>query len=208
MMSKTIDFIFDFGSPNAYFSHQVLPKLAAEKGASINYIPCLLGGIFKLTNNQAPMVAFANVKGKVAYDMLEIKRFIEKHGLTKFQMNPHFPVNTLLLVRGAIAADKDGRLGDYIEVGLKAMWEDGLNMSDPEVFAKVFTDGGFDGAKLLAATQDQSVKDQLMANTSEAVERGAFGIPTFYVGDEMFFGKDRIEPVSYTHLTLPTILLV
>ena len=195
MMSKTIDFIFDFGSPNAYFSHQVLPKLAAEKGASINYIPCLLGGIFKLANNQAPMVAFANVKGKVAYDMLEIKRFIEKHGLTKFQMNPHFPVNTLLLVRGAIAADKDGRLGDYIEVGLKAMWEDGLNMSDPEVFAKVFTDGGFDGAKLLAATQDQAVKDQLMANTAEAVERGAFGIPTFYVGDEMFFGKDRIEQV-------------
>ena len=195
MMSKTIDFIFDFGSPNAYFSHQVLPKLAAEKGASINYIPCLLGGIFKLTNNQAPMVAFANVKGKVAYDMLEIKRFIEKHGLTKFQMNPHFPVNTLLLVRGAIAADKDGRLGDYIEVGLKAMWEDGLNMSDPEVFAKVFTDGGFDGAKLLAATQDQSVKDQLMANTAKAVERGAFGIPTFYVGDEMFFGKDRIDQV-------------
>ena len=194
-MTKTIDFIFDFGSPNAYFSHKVLPKLAAEKGASINYIPCLLGGIFKLANNQAPMVTFANVKGKVACDMLEIKRFIEKHGLTKFQMNPHFPVNTLLLVRGAIAADKDGRLGDYIEVGLKAMWEDGLNMSDPEVFAKVFTDGGFDGAKLLAATQDQSVKDQLMANTSEAVERGAFGIPTFYVGDEMFFGKDRIEQV-------------
>ena len=194
-MTKTIDFIFDFGSPNAYFSHQVLPKLAAEKRASINYIPCLLGGIFKLTNNQAPMVAFANVKGKVAYDMLEIKRFIEKHGLTKFQMNPHFPVNTLLLVRGAIAADKDGRLGDYIEVGLKAMWEDGLNMSDPEVFAKVFTDGGFDGAKLLAATQDQSVKDQLMANTAKAVERGAFGIPTFYVGDEMFFGKDRIDQV-------------
>ena len=141
------------------------------------------------------MVAFANVKGKVAYDMLEIKRFIEKHGLTKFQMNPHFPVNTLLLVRGAIAADKDGRLGDYIEVGLKAMWEDGHNMSNPEVFAKVFTEGGFDGAKLLAATQDQAVKDQLMANTAEAVERGAFGIPTFYVGDEMFFGKDRIEQV-------------
>ena len=194
-MTKTIDFIFDFGSPNAYFSHQVLPKLAAEKGASINYIPCLLGGIFKLTNNQAPMVAFANVKGKVAYDMLEIKRFIEKHGLTKFQMNPHFPVNTLLLVRGAIAADKDGRLSDYIEVGLKAMWEDGLNMSDPEVFAKVFTEGGFDGAKLLAATQDQAIKDQLMVNTAEAVERGAFGIPTFYVGDEMFFGKDRIDQV-------------
>ena len=141
------------------------------------------------------MVAFANVKGKVAYDMLEIKRFIEKHGLTKFQMNPHFPVNTLLLVRGAIAADKDGRLGDYIEVGLKAMWEDGHNMSNPEVFTKVFTEGGFDGAKLLAATQDQAVKDKLMANTSEAVERGAFGIPTFYVGDEMFFGKDRIDQV-------------
>ena len=195
MMSKTIDFIFDFGSPNAYFSHQVLPKLAAEKGASINYIPCLLGGIFKLTNNQAPMVAFANVKGKVAYSMIEIQRFIKKHGLTKFQMNPHFPVNTLLLVRGAIAADNDGRLSDYIEVGLKAMWEDGHNMSDPEVFAKVFTEGGFNGAKILAATQDQAIKDKLMANTAKAVERGAFGIPTFYVGDEMFFGKDRIDQV-------------
>ena len=194
-MSKTIDFIFDFGSPNAYFSHQVLPKLAAEKGASLNYIPCLLGGIFKLTNNQAPMVAFANVKGKVAYSMIEIQRFIKKHGLTKFQMNPHFPVNTLLLVRGAIAADNDGRLSDYIEIGLKAMWEDGHNMSDPEVFAKVFTEGGFDGTKILAATQDQAIKDKLMANTAKAVERGAFGIPTFYVGDEMFFGKDRIDQV-------------
>ena len=194
-MSKTIDFIFDFGSPNAYFSHQVLPKLAAEKGASLNYIPCLLGGIFKLTNNQAPMVAFANVKGKVAYSMIEIQRFIKKHGLTKFQMNPHFPVNTLLLVRGAIAAEAEGRLAEYIEVGLKAMWEDGHNMSDPEVFAKVFTEGGFDGAKLLAATQDQAIKDKLMANTAKAVERGAFGIPTFYVGDEMFFGKDRIDQV-------------
>jgi len=194
-MSKTIDFIFDFGSPNAYFSYHVLPKLAAEKGAEINYIPCLLGGIFKLTNNQAPMVAFANVKGKVAYDMLEIQRFIKKHSLTKFQMNPHFPVNTLLLVRGAIAADRDGRLDDYIKVGLKAMWEDGQNMSDPQVFASVLTAGGFDGAKILAATQDQEIKDILMANTVQAVERGAFGIPTFYVGDEMFFGKDRIDQV-------------
>jgi len=193
-MTKTIDFIFDFGSPNAYFSHQVLPNLATEKGARINYIPCLLGGIFKLTNNQAPMVAFANIKGKVAYDMLEIQRFIKKHGLTKFQMNPHFPVNTLLLVRGAIAVGEE-RLSEYIEVGLKAMWEDGQNMSDPEVFAKVFTAGGFDGAKLLEMTQNQEVKDKLMANTAQAVERGAFGIPTFYVGDEMFFGKDRIDQV-------------
>ncbi len=195
-MVKTIDFIFDFGSPNAYLANQVLPQTAAKHGANINYIPCLLGGIFKLTNNQAPMVAFANVKGKLAYDMLEIQRFIKKHGLNKFQMNPHFPVNTLLLVRGAIAANREGRLDDFITLGLKAMWEDGQKMDDPEVFVKVFTEGGFDGAKILEMTQDQAVKDKLMANTAQAVERGVFGIPTFFIGDKMFFGKDRLGQVE------------
>jgi len=194
-MSKTIDFIFDFGSPNAYFAHKVLPGLAAQKKANINYIPCLLGGIFKLTNNQAPMVAFAGVKGKLAYDMLEIQRFIKKHGLSKFQMNPHFPVNTLLLMRGALAVEKSGRLEDYIDIGLKSMWEDKQKMDDPAVFVSVLTAGGFDGANILEMTQNQDIKDKLMANTSEAVARGAFGIPTFYVGDEMFFGKDRLDQV-------------
>ena len=194
-MTKTIDFIFDFGSPNAYFAYKVLPILAAKKGAQINYIPCLLGGIFKLTGNQAPMMAFAGVKGKNVYMMLEIQRFIAKHGLTKFQMNPFFPVNTLQLMRGAITAHQDGRLEDYISVGLKAMWEDKKNMADTEVFIKVMNEGGFDGAKILERNQDQAVKDALMQNTNDAVARGAFGIPTFYVGDDMYFGKDRIDQV-------------
>lgn len=194
-MTKIIDFIFDFGSPNAYFAHKVLPALAAEKDAEVNYIPCLLGGIFKLTGNQAPMMAFAGVKGKNAYMMLEITRFIQKHGLTKFQMNPHFPVNTLILMRGAIAAKIDGNLGPYIEAGLTAMWEDKLNMADPEVFVNVMNGAGLDGSTLLARTQDQDVKDRLMANTSAAVERGTFGIPTFFVGSDMYFGKDRIAAV-------------
>lgn len=194
-MSKQIDFIFDFGSPNAYFAHKVLPEMAAKAGATINYIPCLLGGIFKLTGNQAPMMAFAGVKGKNAYMMLEIQRFIAKHSLTKFQMNPYFPVNTLALMRGAIVASEDGRLGAYIDLGLTAMWEDKQKMDDPAVFAEVMNAGGFDGAAIIERSKDQAVKDKLANNTNDAVARGAFGIPTFYVGDEMFFGKDRLEHV-------------
>ena len=195
-MSKTIDFIFDFGSPNAYLAHKALPGLVARTGASVNYIPCLLGGIFKATGNQSPVMAFGNVKGKLAYDNLEMMRFVKKHGLTKFRMNPHFPVNTLVLMRGAVAAEMRGALAPYIEAGLKAMWEDGLKMDDPVVYVEAMNAAGLDGAGLLEATQDPAVKAKLVANTEAAVARGTFGIPTFYVGDEMFFGKDRLGQVE------------
>jgi 2-hydroxychromene-2-carboxylate isomerase len=195
-MSKTIDFIFDFGSPNAYLAHKALPGLVARTGASVNYIPCLLGGIFKATGNQSPVMAFGNVKGKLAYDNLEMMRFVKKHGLSKFRMNPHFPVNTLILMRGAVAAEMRGELAAYIEAGLKAMWEDGLKMDDPAVYVEALTAAGLDGAALLEATQDPDVKAKLVANTEAAVARGAFGIPTFYVGEEMFFGKDRLGQVE------------
>ncbi len=191
-MPKTVDFIFDFASPNAYLADKVLRDIAARNGANINYIPCLLGGIFKATNNQAPMIAFAPIKGKMAYEMLETQRFIAKHELTKFKMNAHFPVNTLILMRGAIAAQRDGRLGEYIDAGLAMMWEQSLKMDDPVVFSAAMVDAGFDGAGLLARTQDPDIKAELVANTEAAVTRGAFGIPTFYVGDEMFFGKERL----------------
>lgn len=191
-MTKTVDFIFDFASPNAYMCHKVLPEIAARTGATFNYIPCLLGGIFKATGNQAPMMAFNGIKGKLEYDRLEIERFLKKHGLTQFAMNPHFPVNTLLLMRGAIAAEMDGRLMEYVDAGVAHMWEQGLKMDDPEVYAAAMTKAGFDGADLLARTQDPAVKQKLVDNTSAAVERGAFGIPTFYVGKEMFFGKERL----------------
>jgi 2-hydroxychromene-2-carboxylate isomerase len=195
-MSKSIDFIFDFGSPNAYLAHKALPGLVARTGASVNYIPCLLGGIFKATGNQSPVMAFGNVKGKLAYDNLEMMRFVRRHGLTKFKMNPHFPVNTLVLMRGAVAAEMRGELAPYIEAGLKAMWEDGLKMDDPAVYAEAMNAAGLDGAALLEATQDPDVKAKLVANTEAAVARGTFGIPTFFVGDEMFFGKDRLGQVE------------
>ena len=191
-MTVKIDFIFDFASPNAYLSYKTLPVIVARTGAELNIIPCLLGGIFKATGNQAPMVAFAGVKGKMAYETLETQRFIERHQLDDFKMNEHFPVNTLLLMRGAIAAKQSGQLLEYIEAGLKAMWEQSLKMNDPEVFVTAVTDAGLDGAKLLELTQDPAVKAKLVANTEAAVQRGAFGVPTFYVGEEMFFGKDRL----------------
>ena len=195
-MPKTLDFIFDFGSPNAYLAYHALGGVLERTGANLNVIPCLLGGIFKSTGNQPPLIAFGGVKGKLDYDMLEMDRFVKKHGLTKFGMNPHFPVNTLILMRGAVAAEMSGDLIAYIEAGLRHMWEDGLKMDDPEVFAKAMTEAGLDGAALLAKTQEAEVKAKLTDNTAAAVERGAFGIPTFYVGDEMFFGKDRLQQVE------------
>ena len=195
-MSKTVEFIFDFGSPNAYLAWHALQPIAARHGAMIELIPCLLGGIFKATNNRAPMVAFGPVQGKMEYERLEMKRFIDKHSLFGFRMNPHFPVNTLLAMRGMIAARQRGEEAAYVAAVLAAMWENGEKMDDPEVFARVLDAAGLDGAALLAATRDEAVKATLAANTEAAVARGVFGIPTFFVGDEMFFGKDRLGQVE------------
>jgi len=195
-MTRTIDFIFDFGSPNGYLSWKVLPQIAERTGAKINLIPCLLGGIFKITGNQAPNLAFGNIKGKLAYESLETRRFVEKHGLTKFAFNPHFPVNTLLIMRGLIAAQRQGVGEAYLEAVLKAMWEDGQKMDDPEVAAAVLTAAGLDAKAILEATQDPEVKAELVANTDAAAARGTFGIPTFFVGDEIFFGKERLGQVE------------
>jgi len=191
-----IDFIFDFGSPNAYLSWKVLPGIAARTGAAINLIPCLLGGIFKATNNQSPMAAFGGVTGKLAYEGLETRRFVAKHGLTKFASNPHFPVNTLMIMRGMVAAKRAGVADVYLEAVLKAMWEDGQKLDDPEVVVRVLDAAGLDGSALAAATQDPEVKAELVANTEAAVARGVFGIPTFFVGGEMFFGKARLGQVE------------
>lgn len=195
-MTKVVDFIFDFASPNAYFSYRALAPILERTNASLNVIPCLLGGIFKATGNQPPMMAFAGVKGKLAYDMMEIERFVKKHNLTDYELNPNFPVMTLMLMRGAIAAEMDGKLSEYVEAGLKHMWEEGRKMDDAEVFVSAMNDAGFDGEYFLERTQDPEVKARLVANTEAAVSRGAFGVPTFYVGDEMFFGKERLGQVE------------
>ena len=195
-MTKSIDFYYDFASPNSYLANQVIRPLAERTGASVNYKICLLGGVFKATDNQAPWITFAPVKPKMAYMMVEMERYIKKHGLTAYKFNPHFPLNTLLMMRGAVAAEQLGRLEEYIAAGEKFVWEQELKMDDPEVFVKAFTDAGFDGAALLASTQDPEVKGKLIEHTDAAVERGIFGLPTFFVGDEMFFGKDQLHLVA------------
>lgn len=195
-MSITVDFIFDFASPNAYFCHKVLPDIEARTGAIFTYIPCLLGGLFKHTGNQAPMLAFGEIKGKLAYEMRETERFIAKHGLTKFTMNPHFPVNTLLVMRGLIAAEQKDVAAVYREAVVSAMWEDGKKMDDADVVLQVLDAAGLDGAGILAETQNPAVKQTLIDNTQKAADRGAFGIPTFYVGEEMYFGKERLGQVE------------
>jgi 2-hydroxychromene-2-carboxylate isomerase len=195
-MTRTIDFIFDFGSPNAYLAWKVLPGIADRTGATINLIPCLLGGIFKATGNQAPITAFGGVKGKLEYEALETDRFVQKHGLHAYRFNPHFPVITLIAMRGMIAAQHAGVGDAYLEAVLTAMWEDGLKMDDPAVFVAALDAAGLDGDALLAATQTPAVKAELAANTEAAVARGVFGIPTFFVGDEMFFGKERLGQIE------------
>jgi 2-hydroxychromene-2-carboxylate isomerase len=192
----TIDFIFDFGSPNAYLSWKVLPGIAQRTGASVNLIPCLLGGIFKATNNRSPVEAFGGVMNKLAYEAIETRRFVAKHGLDAYRSNPHFPVNTLLIMRGLIAARRMGVEDAYLAAVEAAMWEDGLKMDDPEVVLGALNAAGLGGAALIAATQDPEVKAELIANTEAAVARGVFGIPTFFVGPEMFFGKDRLGQVE------------
>ena len=195
-MAGTLEFLFDLASPNVYFAQRALPPLLARTGAALNVTPVLLGGIFKLAGNQSPMTAFAGVKGKSAYDLLEINRFITKHRLTAFRWNPAFPMNTLQPMRALVAAGRMGVEAQAREALLAAMWEDERNLADADVLRATFDRAGLDGAALLALAQEQSVKDELAANTSRAVERGAFGLPTFFVGDEMFFGKERLAQVE------------
>jgi 2-hydroxychromene-2-carboxylate isomerase len=190
------EFLFDFASPNAYLAHKVIPQIEARTGATFRYTPVLLGGIFKATGNQAPMIAFGNIRNKMPYEMRETQRFIARHKLDAFKMNPHFPVNTLLLMRIAAGADIDGGLAPYMEVAFRHMWELGSNMGDPEVVRAALTEGGLDAARLMARAQDADAKDRLMANTNAAVERGAFGIPTFVIGDEIYFGKNTLRDVE------------
>jgi 2-hydroxychromene-2-carboxylate isomerase len=193
---KTLEFVFDFASPNAYLVHKVLPGLAARTRAGLDYKLCLLGGIFKATGNKAPMIQFADIKGKVAYDRIEFNRFIIRHGLTDFKMNPHFPVNTVLAMRGAVVAEMEGKLAPYIDAVLHHMWEAPKKMDDPDVFVAALHESGLDGAALAKRTQEAGVKAKLIENTDNAVARGVFGIPTFFVGNEMFFGKERLDQVE------------
>jgi 2-hydroxychromene-2-carboxylate isomerase len=195
-MTKSFDFIFDFAGPNGYLVHKVLPEFCARTGATANYIPCLLGGIMKATNNQPPMMRYAETPAKRDYELLEFNRFIKANGLTKFKMNPHFPVNSLRIMRMAVAAQHEGVAAAYNEAMFAAMWEDGLNLADVETINAVVAAAGLDTAALTARAEDPAIKAELIANTEAAVARGAFGIPTFFAGDEMFWGKERLGQLA------------
>ena len=191
-----VEFHFDFGSPNAYLCHVVIPAIEKRTGARFEYVPVLLGGVFKLTGNQPPMASLKGIRNKPEYQRLETQRFIARHGIERFRFNPHFPVNTLLVMRAAVAAERDGALMPYVDAVFRAMWEEGRKMDEPAVARAALDEAGLDGAGLLARAQDQAVKDRLLANTEQSVARGTFGSPTFFVGQEMFFGKDRLREVE------------
>jgi 2-hydroxychromene-2-carboxylate isomerase len=195
-MTVTVEFHFDFGSPNAYLAHRVIPAIEHRTGLSFRYLPVLLGGVFKATNNRSPGEAFAGILNKLAYERLETERFVRRHGITAFNRNPFFPVNTLRIMRGAAAAEIDGTLARYVEAVFHHMWEAPKKMDEPEVIRSALDTSGLDGAAILARADDPAVKQRLIANTEASVARGTFGSPTFFVGDEIWFGKDRLRDVE------------
>ena len=186
---------FDFGSPNCYFAHRAIPAIEQRTGAKFDYVPVLLGGIFKATGNQSPMQAFGHIKNKMAYEQLETQRFIRRHKIEDFKFNPFFPVNTLNLMRMAVAAQNEAILPKYMDAVFHHMWTQPKKMDDPAVIAAALTESGLD-PKLLERAQAPEVKARLIANTDAAVARGVFGIPTFFAGQEIFFGKDRLRDVE------------
>lgn len=194
-MTKTIELIFDFVSPNAYLVWQPLRALAARQGAQVKITPAFLGGMHKLTGNAPPFIRDADVKGKNAYASLEMRRFIAKHGLHRFKMNPKFPFNSVNLLRMLVSLEGDDRI-KFIEALMPAIWEEGLDVSDAAAVAAVLTKAGFDAESLAAKTQDAAIKQTLIDNTEKVVERGTFGIPTFFIGEEMFFGKERLGQIE------------
>ncbi|MEI9989313.1 MAG: 2-hydroxychromene-2-carboxylate isomerase [Rhizomicrobium sp.] len=193
--TEQVEFLFDFGSPNAFFANRVIPGIEQRTGAKFEVVPVLLGGIFKATGNQSPMQAFGHIKNKMAYEQLETQRFIRRHHIDDFTFNPFFPINTLNLMRMAVAAQNEGYLPRYMDTVFHNMWIAPKKMDDPEVAKAALAASGLDPA-LYERAQAPAVKAGLIANTEAAVARGVFGIPTFFVGDEMFFGKDRLRDVE------------
>ncbi len=194
-MAKTLEFVIDPGGPNSYLAWKLLPGIVERTGAALVYRPCSLGGLFKLTGNRAPIVRYADSPAKLAYEQLEFRRFVVAHAIP-FEMNPHFPINTLALMRIAMAAQETGVFAPFLAAVMVAMWEDGRNLGDADTIVAVLDAAGLDGSALAARGQDQEMKDALIAATETIAARGAFGVPTFFVGTEMFWGKERLAQVE------------
>jgi 2-hydroxychromene-2-carboxylate isomerase len=191
-----VEFQFDFGSPNAYLAELVIPSIERRTGVKFEYVPVLLGGIYKATGNMSPADSLRGIKNKPEYQALETQRFLRRHNITKFRQNPFFPVNTLMLMRGGVAAQFEGMFEPYFRAAYHHMWEEPKKMDDLEVFRAAFKSSGIDSDRLIARAQQDDVKKRLIELTTDAVNRGAFGSPTFFVGKEMFFGKDQLRDVE------------
>ena len=191
-----VEFLFDFGSPNAYLCHRVIPEIERRQGVRFDYVPILLGGIFKATGNRSPAEAFAGIRNKPEYGTLEIERFLKRHGITNYVRNPHFPVNTLMLMRGAHAARELGVFERYVDEVYRHMWSEPKKMDDPAVVKAALVESGLPADRLLELAQTGPVKQALIAATEDAVARGAFGSPTFFVDGEIWFGKETLRDVE------------
>ena len=191
-----VEFHFDFGSPNAYLAELALPAIEQRTGVRFDYVPVLLGGVYKATGNLSPAESLRGIRNKPEYNALETQRFLRRHNITKFTMNPFFPVNTLALMRGAVAAEFEGLFEPYFRAAYHHMWVEPKKMDDPQVFREAFLSSGLEIDRIIARAQQDDVKKKLIDNTQNAVARGEFGSPTFFVGDEMFFGKDRLREVE------------
>ena len=195
-MTASVEFHFDFGSPNAYLAHLAIPGVEARTGARFAYVPVLLGGVFKATNNVSPAVSLKGIRNKPEYQRLETERFLRRYGVPAYVPNPHFPVNTLTIMRGAIVAEREGFFERYVDEVYQHMWARQKKMDDAAVIAEALAESGLPVNTLLDGVQDPAVKQQLIANTESAVERGVFGSPSFFVGDELYFGKDKLRDVE------------
>jgi 2-hydroxychromene-2-carboxylate isomerase len=195
-MPLKVEFQFDFGSPNAYLAEVAIPGIERRTGVKFDYVPVLLGGVYKATGNMSPFDSLRGIKNKPEYQALETQRFIRRHNITKFRQNPFFPVNTLMLMRGAVAAQFEGVFEPYFHAAFQHMWEEPKKMDDLETFRNAFISSGIDIDRLIARAQQDDVKKGLIDRTTDAVNRGAFGSPTFFVGKEMFFGKDQLRDVE------------
>lgn len=195
-MAARIEFHFDFGSPNAYLAHLAVPGAEERTGVRFTYVPVLLGGVFKATNNVSPAVSLKGIRNKGEYQRIETDRFLKRYGVSAYVPNPHFPVNTLTIMRGAIVARREGFFARYVDEVYRHMWVEQRKMDDIEVVAEALAESGLPVEAILGGIQEPEVKQELISNTESAVVRGVFGSPSFFVGDELYFGKEKLRDVE------------
>lgn len=191
-----VAFHFDFGSPNAYLAHQAIPQIEARTGIRFDYVPVLLGGVFKATNNVSPAVALSGIRNKPEYQRIETERFLQAYGVQGYTPNPHFPVNTLKIMRGAVYARGQNFFDRYVDEIYQHMWKKARKMDELDIIESALNESGLPADEILAGMEDPDVKATLIANTESSVARGTFGSPTFFVNDEIYFGKDRLRDLE------------